>query len=84
MAQLNNKDQLVHQLKKNMEKLHHKVEKRDQKRDKSQQKIKQTLSKLEGKLDMFTKISAQNQGGLAQISQGTFGSKRVSLTNSSN
>ena len=36
MAQLNNRDQLVHQLKENMENLQQKVEKRDQKRERSQ------------------------------------------------
>ena len=47
-----------------MDQLENTVKARDEKRERSQQAIKETLKNLEEKLQMFTKQSQQNKGGL--------------------
>lgn len=63
-----------------MDQLENTVKARDEKRERSQQAIKETLKNLEDKLQMFTEQSQQNKGGLRQITQSPFESKRPSCT----
>lgn len=64
MSELNQRDQLVHQLTVNMDNLENQVKQRDEKREQSQKAIRDTLQKLENKLLKFTSISKKNNVGL--------------------